>query len=101
MAHGSQLQDQVRPAAHGGLRARVRTLDGKVAPLDKIAAHRAHDGRLFAKAPPQFVNLPLMAAVKRIILGYYTNRIHKSPLKAVTKELHFVKFTLCLPKSLL
>ena len=78
----------------------MRALNGKVAPLDKIAAHRAHDGALFlACQTAQFINLPLVAAVEGIIFAYYTKYPHGSPLKAVTKELRFVKFTCLCEKS--
>ena len=89
MAHGS-----------GSLGARMRAFNGKIAPLDKIAAHRAHDRALFlACQTAQFINLPLVAAVEGIIFAYYTKYPHGSPLKAVTKELRFVKFTCLCEKS--
>ena len=68
--------------------------------LDKIAAHRAHNRALFlACQTAQFINLPLVAAVEGIIFAYYTKYPHGSPLKAVTKELRFVKFTCLCKKS--
>ena len=84
----------------GSLGARMRAFNGKIAPLDKIAAHRAHDRALFpACQTAQFINLPLVAAVEGIIFAYYTKYPHGSPLKAVTKELRFVKFTCLCEKS--
>ena len=87
-----QLQHKIRAAAHRRFRARVRALDSKIAALDKASAHRADDACIRAEAPPQLVELPFVAVVEGIILCYYTNCVHESPLKAVTKELRFVKF---------
>ena len=65
----------------------MRAFDGKIAPLDKLAAHRAHNAAFLRPIPaPQLVELPLVAAVEGIIFAYYTKYSHESPLKAVTKE---------------
>ena len=64
-----QLQHEIRPAAHGRLRALKLIEHGGVAALDKVAAHNAQNGAVIPQQAAGLRDLMRVTAVKRIIFG--------------------------------
>ncbi len=63
-----QQKDEVRPVADGDFRPQVRRQKRRHAPL-AVVAREDHDEGLFRVRLPDFVELPQVSFMKRIILG--------------------------------
>ena len=63
----------------------MRAFNGKIAPLDKIAAHGANNGGVSAKLLPDVLYQGEVTIVQGIIFCYDTSGFHICHLKAVTK----------------
>ena len=72
-----RFQHQICAAPHSGFRAAVLFYDRKVAALDEIAAHRAHNGRIRAQRAAGFGKVMRVSRVKRIIFGHNAADGHK------------------------
>ena len=64
-----RFQHKVDAAAHGGLGATVFLHDRKVAPLNIIAAHCAHDGCIRAQRAPGFGQMVRVSRVEWVVFG--------------------------------
>ena len=94
-----QLQYQIRPAPDGGLRPGVTAYQRKVTPLDKIAAHGANNGGVFAKLLPDGLYQGEVTIMQGIIFCYDTSGFHVCHLKAVTKKCQFGKNGDCISRK--
>ena len=70
-----QLQHQIRPAAHGRLRARKLGIYRRTAALHKVARHDAHDRAHRAELRARLLDEPRMSVMKRVIFGHNTDDI--------------------------
>ena len=51
--------------------------NSRMAPLNKISTHQAHNGRIFAGKIPNHGHLPDVAQVKRVVFAEDTDNFHK------------------------
>ena len=70
-----KLQDQIRPGQKGGFGPNRPVKDRRLAPLHIKSAHETHHRRL-GSHPPDCLQLPGMAQVKRVILTDDSHRPH-------------------------
>ena len=72
-----QLQHQVHAALHGGPGTGVLPHDGKIPPLDKVAAHDAHESGIRPQACPHLLQQVGMAVVHGIVFYNDTSDLHR------------------------
>ena len=81
-----QLQHQVRAALHDGPGPLVLANQGKITPLDEVAAHGADNGGVGSQQPPGLLQQAQMPAVQRIVFYDHTCNSHKFHPNPVTKK---------------
>ena len=74
-----QFQHQIRTALHRSFGPSLSPHQCKIAPLDKVTAHHAHDGRILAQSRPNLFHQVDMASMQRIILCNNTCNFHVTP----------------------
>ena len=80
------LQDQVRTALNSGASPRPAAHDGKVAPLDEVAAHGTHHRRIRPQLAPDLLQQMDVSHMHGIIFYYCTRSLHKIHLELMTKK---------------